>query len=215
MGSGPLPEALLRNLQSQYATPQVPVWQPRSVIIVLGGGAQGVPGPGTVEVPLTAYGRVFRGLQLYLECKHAGKVCVVLISGGDPVQIGVSEAQVYAAALESAGVDRADLAIEGRSLNTWQNAQYCADWLAAHPQDLVVLVTSGFHLRRSALYFSHFGIRATAVRADYVTISGSLVPRSYNFLLMDLALHEYAGLWRYRIYNLLGWNITAAAPRGL
>ncbi len=105
--------------------------------------------------------------------------------------------------------------LEGRSLNTWQNAQYCAAWLAEHPQDQVVLVTSGFHLRRGALYFAHFGIRTLPVRADYVGAQFSLLPQAYNFLALDLALHEYAGLLRYRLYNVLGWNIAAQAPRAI
>jgi hypothetical protein len=36
-----------------------------------------------------------------------------------------------------------------------------------------------------------------------------------NFLLTDLVLHEYAGLWRTRIYNVLGWNVAAKAPRAI
>jgi uncharacterized SAM-binding protein YcdF (DUF218 family) len=49
-------------------------------------------------------------------------------------------------------------------LNTWQNAQLCAAWLQSHPQDQIVLVTSGVHVRRSLLYFGHFGVRAMGVR---------------------------------------------------
>jgi uncharacterized SAM-binding protein YcdF (DUF218 family) len=150
-----------------------------------------------------------------LQCKHAAKACVVITSGGDPIRAGVSEAKVYGDVLMSAGVDPADLVLEGRSLNTWQNAQFCAQWLESHPQDQVVLVSSGFHLRRSVLYFSHFGIHAQAVRADYLGAQVSPLPQAYNFLAMDLALHEYAGLWRYRIYNLLGWNVEARNPGAL
>jgi len=168
-----------------------------------------------VEVLLPAYSRILKGLELYLECKHAAKKCIVLASGGDPTESGVSEAKVYGDALIRAGVDPADLVLEGRSLNTWQNAQYCGAWLDAHPQDQVILVTSGFHLRRSVLYFSHFGIRTLPVHADYVDAHAGPVPQAYNFLLMDLALHEYAGLWRYRVYNLLGWNVAARTPRAI
>jgi uncharacterized SAM-binding protein YcdF (DUF218 family) len=76
----------------------------------------------------------------------------------------------------------------------------------------VVLVTSGVHLRRAELYFRHFGIRAVPVRADYVDAVITPVPQAYNFLLMDVALHEYTGLARYRVYNLLGWNVPAKSP---
>jgi uncharacterized SAM-binding protein YcdF (DUF218 family) len=215
VGCGPLPGALLRDLQTDFAADPVQAWQPRTAIIVLGGGAQPVAQTGAVEVPLTSYGRVLKGLEIYLQCKRIAKMCVIITSGGDPVRTGVSEARVYADELLKAGVDPADLVLEGRSLNTWQNAQFCAEWLERHPQDQVVLVTSGFHLRRSVLYFSHFGVHAQAVRADYVGAQLSPLPQASNFLALDLALHEYAGLWRYRIYNLLGWNVEARNPRAI
>jgi len=206
IGCGPLPDELLKQLQSGYETEPMPAWQPRVAIIVLGAGVQRVTGTAAVEVPLQAYGRVAKGLELYLQCKHAGKACTLLISGGDAFEVGVSEAKVYGDLLLKLGVDPSDLVLEGRSLNTWQNAQYSAAWLDEHPEDQVVLVTSGFHLRRGALYFEHFGVRALPVRSDFVGADVRPWPQAYNFLLMDLALHEYAGLWRYRIYNLLGWN---------
>jgi uncharacterized SAM-binding protein YcdF (DUF218 family) len=215
VGCGPLPDALLKPLQAGFTTEPLQAWQPRTAIIVLGGGAQRVADSAAVEVPLSSDGRVLKGLELYLQCKHAGKVCVIITSGGDPIEAGVSEAKVYGDALLRAGVDPADLVLEGRSLNTWQNAQCCAAWLDEHPQEQVVLVTSGFHLRRGLLYFAHFGIRALPVRADYVGAHVGALPQAYNFLLTDFALHEYAGLWRYRIYNVLGWNVAAKTPRAL
>jgi hypothetical protein len=31
-------------------------------------------------------------------------------------------------------------------------------------------------------------------------------------MLMDASLHEYLGILRYRVYNLLGWNAPKAPP---
>ena len=206
IGCGPLPHELLNQLESGYEAQPTPTWQPRAAIIVLGGGEQRVTGIGAVEVPLVAYGRDAKGLELYLQCKHAGKACALIVSGGDPSGSGVSEAKVYGDALLKLGVDPSDLVLESRSLNTWQNAQYCAAWLDAHPQDQVILVTSGFHIRRAVVYFAYFGIRALPLRSDFLSTQVRPWPEGQNFLAMDLALHEYAGLWRYEIYNALGWN---------
>lgn len=214
-GCGPLPDQLLQPLQNGFQAEPKPAWQPRAAIIVLGGGMQRVPGSAGVEVPLFAYGRVAKGLELYLQCKRAGKACALLISGGDPEEIGVSEAKVYGDALLRLGVDPSDLVLENRSLNTWQNAQYSAAWLDEHPQDQVILVTSGFHLRRAVLYFEHFGVRALPVRSDFVSARVVPWPLAQNFLLTDLALHEYAGLARTRIYDVLGWNVAAKAPHAI
>jgi uncharacterized SAM-binding protein YcdF (DUF218 family) len=214
-GCGPLPAELLQRLQAGYDTQPMPAWQSRAAIIVLGGGIQRVPGAAGVEVPLFAYGRVAKGLELYLQCKRAGKACALIVSGGDPEEMGVSEAKVYGDALLKWGVDPSDLVLEGRSLNTWQNAQYCAAWLDEHPEDQVVLITSGFHLRRAVLYFEHFGVRALPVRSDYESARVRPWPTAQNFLLTDLVVHEYLGLWRTRIYNVLGWNVAAKAPRAI
>jgi uncharacterized SAM-binding protein YcdF (DUF218 family) len=210
VGCGMVPRLLLRDLQTVGGTVQA--WQPKSAIIVLGAGTERVANTQDVEPHLASYARIIKGLELYLQCKHAGQACVLITSGGDASKSGVSEAKIYGDVLLKTGVDAADLVIEGRSMNTWQNAQFCAEWLHDHPQNQVVLVTSGFHLRRSILYFGHFGIRATPVRADYVDAIITAIPRAYNFLLTDLALHEYTGLLRYRVYNLLGWNVQAKNP---
>jgi uncharacterized SAM-binding protein YcdF (DUF218 family) len=215
VGCGPLPAIALKNLQTGYAGEPVPSWQPKAAIVVLGGGMQIAADTHTEEVPAIVYGRIVKTLELYLQCKRNGKGCIVIVSGGDPRRSGVSEAKVYGAVLVKAGVDPADLLMEGRSLNTWQNAQFCAAWLNDHPQDQVILVTSGPHLRRSILYFAHFGVHAVPERGDYVGAALAPLPLSFNFVLMDVALHEYAGLVRYHVYEMLGLNIKAEHPGAL
>jgi hypothetical protein len=65
------------------------------------------------------------------------------------------------------------------------------------------------------LYFTHFGIHATPVRADYVDGVLSWWPQSYNFTMADLALHEYAGVVQYHVYNAMGWNVKATKAGSL
>ena len=215
VGCGPLPAVALKSLQTGYSGEPAHTWGPKAAIIVLGGGAEQVADTHTVEVLALAYGRIVKAVELYLECKRNGKACTVIVSGGDPRKSGASEAKVYGAVLVRIGVDPADLVMEGRSLNTWQNAQFCAAWLHDHPQDQVILVTSGLHLRRSVLYFSHFAVHALPARADYVGAMMSPVPLAYNFLVMDLTVHEYAGILRYHVYEMLGLNIEAGRPGSL
>ncbi len=76
----------------------------------------------------------------------------------------------------------------------------------------VVLVSSGIHLKRGERYFAHFGVDATSVSADYLAAMPSILPLAYNFAVADLALHEYAGLIRYDIFNALGWNAARTEP---
>jgi uncharacterized SAM-binding protein YcdF (DUF218 family) len=211
IGCGPIPSALLADLQSGYSAAVAVREAASTTIIVLGYGTEQVKESSgtTVEVPTLAYSRLANALELYRACRLKNTHCTILVTGGDPQHHGATEASVYGARLQQLGVDASDLLIEGRSLNTWQNAQYTAALLKAHPAEQLFLVTSGIHLRRSVLYFERFGIRGQPVRADYISATSSAIPLSYNFLLADLAIHEYAGVLRYFVYERMGWNASA------
>lgn len=219
VGCGPLPSWLLVQLQSDYAAQPPMAWGQRNAIVLLGAGTIRVVDTGKVEAELFAYGRIDKAAALYRQCRQASgpaaRQCKVLVSGGDARGLGPSEAAIYASNLQRLGVDAADLLFEPRSMNTWQNAQFSGPLLKAYAADRVLLVSSGFHLRRGMLYFAHFGIHATPVRADYVSGVLSWWPLSYNFAMTDLALHEYVGIARYRFYNAMGWNVQATQPGSL
>lgn len=206
-GCGPLTGLLLDHLQAGFS-PDVARWGQRNAIILLGAGT--VRGDsGSIEPSLYANGRILRAAQLYHACKVSGADCKLEVSGGDAMRLKQSEADVYALSLDRLGVPRADLILEGRSMNTFQNAQFSRPLLAAYGADKVVLVSSAVHLRRASLYFAHFGIRGDAVRGDYVRARYDWLPTSENLSFADFAIHEYIGVARYHFYNAMGWN----APR--
>jgi uncharacterized SAM-binding protein YcdF (DUF218 family) len=163
-----------------------------------------------VEPSFFANGRLFSALSLYHDCRMAQADCKLLISGGDPQGHGATEAEVYRMALLRAGVPASDLMVEPRSLTTWQNAQFSKPLLEADGAQRVLLVTSGLHLRRSLLFFAHFGLHPQPVRGDYVKPDWSFYPVAWNFMVADAALHEYTGLARYHFYSAMGWNAPAA-----
>ncbi|WP_420962803.1 YdcF family protein [Brucella sp. IR073] len=206
IGCGPLTSLILGNLQGPYLTPQPVQWGKRNAIVLLGGGLEKVGETHLVEPEIIAYGRIVKATELYDECRKTAADCKILVTGGDPLNTGESEANVYKGVLTRIGVDPADVMTEDKSKNTWQNAQFSRPLLEAYGPDRIVLLTSAIHLRRGLLYFSHFGIGATPVRGDYIGAVLSPVPRSYNFAVADFALHEYAGILRYYVYNALGWN---------
>ncbi len=214
IGCGPVPAGLLARLQAGAATDAPIAWGQRNAIVLLGAGTVRTDA-GQVEATLFAYGRLAKAAMLYRACRQSGALCKVEVSGGDARRTGKSEAAVYAEDLQRLGVDPADLLLETHSMNTWQNAQFSGPLLKAWNADHVLLVSSGFHLRRGMLYFAHFGIRATPVRADYVDGVMSWLPLAYNFTMADVALHEYTGIARYHLYNALGWNIEATKPGSL
>jgi uncharacterized SAM-binding protein YcdF (DUF218 family) len=206
IGCGPLTSLILGNLQDPYLTSQPIDWGKRNAIVLLGEGLEKVGETRLVEPEIIAYGRIVKAAELYDECRKTAADCKILITGGDPLNTGESEATVYKGVLTKIGVDPADVMTEDKSRNTWQNAQFSRPLLQNYGPDRTFLVASAISLRRSLLYFSHFGIEATPVRGDYIGAVQSPVPSSYNFAFADFALHEYVGIARYYVYNALGWN---------
>lgn len=203
---GPVPRLLLQHLQDTYASTAPDAWADRNAIVVLGVGTTRASASAPLEPPVFAYGRLTRAASLYRDCKAAQRQCMVLVTGGDPQKHGSAEAVVYAAALRQLGVPDADLEVEPRSMTTWQNAQFTRPMLLAYQPERMLLLTSGFHMRRSLLYFAHFGMHPEPVRGDEINATLPSWPEAWNIALCDLALHEYAGIARYDIYNMLGWN---------
>jgi len=204
LGCGPVPIWLLDRLQSAYAVKHPIQWNKRNAIVLLGAGTERVAG---AAEPITfAYARIVEAAGLYNDCRKVATECKIIVSGGDAMHNGLPEATVYRNYLFKLGIDATDILLESDSMNTWQNVQFTSMILERYGADRVVLVSSGIHLKRSALYFAHFGVFATPVRADYLRAVWSVLPLSYNFALTDFALHEYIGIARYHAYNFLSWN---------
>ncbi len=205
IGCGMAPRWLLGRLQGPYTAQPAPTWAPRNAIVLLTAGQVAVTRT-DVEPGLMGFSRIVQTAALYHDCRQAKVICTVLVSGGDPDEIGMPLAQVYAVRLEHMGVAAADLQLEARSRNTWQNAQFTQPMLRAMAPVRVYLVTSGLHLRRAMAYFARFDVHPLPVRADYLRATSRWLPSATNFHLTDLAVHEYIGMARFRVYDAMGWN---------
>ncbi len=212
VGCGPVPAWLLKNLQAPYASEPVIAWKGRNAIVLLGAGTEKIATDGMSEPGMFAYARITKAATLYNACRKTQVDCKIFVTGGDPQRNGESEASVYGRVLQQLGVMPADLLSESESMNTWQNAQFTSVLLAQYGPDQTVLVSSGFHLRRAALYFLHFGVDATPVRADYLRAVHSVLPVGLNFAAADFAMQEYIGIARYHFYNWMGWNAAGKLP---
>ena len=210
-GCGVLPRLLLQPLEAPYALRPALDWAPRNVIVLLTGNSVYIPHD-TVEPSGVGYARITEAAVLYRDCKQAQVGCKLLVSGGDPSHMDTTLAASYSLVLRQLGVPELDLILEPQSNNTWQNAQFSRPLLARLDAPKIWLVSSAWHLRRGVLDFDHFGIVVTPVRADYLREPVSALPSSSNFVLADIALHEYLGIARYRVYNLLGWNPPQLPP---
>ena len=216
ISTGVIPKLLLDKLQQDYASKPTIQWQDNNAIILLGAGLEkvsasvhdvdGINNIESIEPPFHAFGRIHEAATLYHQCIDAEQQCKLIVSGGDTHNLGTTEAAVYKKRLVQIGIDATDIITESNSLNTWQNAQFTSEILTAGNFDNSVLVSSGLHIKRSQLYFAHFGVRAIPIRADYMSATVTWLPLGYNFALTDFALHEWIGFWRYDIYNMIGAN---------
>lgn len=214
VGCGFVPSLLVDQLQT-HSPLQKPLWKDRNAIVVLGLGTVRWPDTNSFRSHAFGYSRLFEGARLYFDCKNNNKNCALVLTGGDPIKMGQAESQVAAAELKNLGVLQSDLLIESKSNNTFQNAQFTSEILNTKDFEQVLLVTSGTHMIRAQLYFSHFGISSFAAPADHIIPEYSLTPKALNFAVADLAWREIMSLARYWIYQKLGWNATSTKSRGL
>lgn len=204
IGNGVIPHILLSMLQSHQYFPEHHIWKTNNVLIVLGAGSTRRPNSTTVMPTFMAYSRVYKGATEYRLCTLTKAKCKVIVSGTDVNHAGMSEAGIYNNELTALGVKKKNIVLEEKSRNTFENARYTSNLLKQMPTDEIVLITSGFHIKRALLYFSYFGIKPIPIASDYLAAKISWLPNSSNFVLMDLALHEYMGITKFYFDKKLG-----------
>jgi len=107
------------------------------------------------------------------------------------------------------GVEKAAIAQDPNSLNTYENAVNVKKILQKLNLNKILLVTSAIHMPRSLAIFKKLGIEAIAAPTDFNVVENSQPPNIFKFLpdadaLKNTtnALKEYVGL---TIYKLYGW----------
>lgn len=204
-GSGLLTQLTLNSLQSQ--TPlETPHWTKRNAILILGIGSTQWPTASHIATHPLGYSRIHEAARLYYLCKKQAVVCRVITSGGDPTKHGTAEAAVMARELMEIGIPSADIIMESKSRNTFENGKFSSEIIRSQNVDNLILVTSGFHMTRSLLLFQTFDLHPLPAPSDRLSAHISLLPLSQNLAFLDLALHEYTGMGQYYLYNMMGWN---------
>ncbi len=183
-------------------------WKASNLLIILGSGTTRLPYHDDLMTSIPGVPRVLKAARLYFDCKEKNqRSCKILATGGDPKKNGQSEAAVMARELLDLNIPNEDILLEDKSSNTFLNAKFAREYLKTKdPFEGIYLITSGTHLKRSLLYFEHFGVRATGIPSDNLQADFSILPKSSNIYLLDIALHEYIGILRYHFYNFMEWN---------
>jgi uncharacterized SAM-binding protein YcdF (DUF218 family) len=115
-----------------------------------------------------------------------------------------SEAEVAGRFFRDMGVDPGRVVLEARSRNTWENAVFTRDLVAPRPTERWLLVTSAMHMPRVIGIFRQVGFPVIAYPVDYRTsgqwFEWTLHKNAPEMLrLVDLAAHEWFGLFVYRL----------------
>ncbi|MGE0931455.1 YdcF family protein [Peijinzhouia sedimentorum] len=150
--------------------------------------------------------RIVNALQLY----KAGKIQKVLISGGTgriDEEIGFPEAIALRDFLLLAGVPESDIILETQANNTYENAKFSAEILAQQfPNQKILLITSAFHMRRSAACFSKQGVDLDTFTGDFFAkdkqkhgLGDFLIPNPDALNIWTKLFKEWIGMIAYKV----------------
>lgn len=202
---------LLKNLQN-YPYLETPLWDDQNTIVVLGYGNLSWKNQNRMSTHIMGQSRVREAARLYYNCRASHKKCKIITTGGlTNTKMSLSEDHTESFTMKreliELGVMETDIEIETKSHNTFQNAQFVGDILKQMQVSKIFLVTSGYHMKRSIRYFTHFQIRTIPAPADEIESTGeSWLPSVNSLAFSFLALHEYLGELRYFCYEFFGLN---------
>lgn len=169
----------------------------RHPIVVLGGGLN-YNSTAKAEPSVHSLQRLVKGYQLHRRLKTP-----LIYSGGIAIgQEKISEAATASEFLQSLGMEAEFYISEDQAQTTFENAAYLKKWIEKNEVEKVYLVTSAYHILRSAAVFKAQNIDFLAVHSgfiydhqfswlDYLPNRGALTANLS-------ALHEWIGLsWYY------------------
>jgi len=173
-------------------------------VIVLGGLVDPAASRATGTAELTdAVERVLRAYELL----RSGRARNVLLSGGfihgRPGE--KSEADWLSEKLQEWGISPDRIAIEGKSLNTRENAVECARVVRERGWQSLLLVTSAAHMPRALGCFRKVGLSPDTLPVDYRAGDGREAgwqPRASSLSKSTDAIRELAGR---SVYRLVGY----------
>ena len=143
--------------------------------------------------------RATHTLQLY----KMGIIRKIIVSGGSGRLdgLGVREADDLAEFLQLAGVPKEDIIIENESKNTHESALRVSEILATidGPKE-VLLITSGYHLRRSMACFKKAGIKADRFSTNPISEPSKVNP--YTLFVPSL---DAMGMWQTLLKEWIGF----------
>lgn len=201
---------LINELMLWWEVPPTPisVVKPHDIGIILTGGTTNDDKLPKENIFLgISSDRIGQAIELYKN----KKINKILISGGSIDILGKSpknEIEEIAKYLIISGIPRDSIFLEPRAKNTRENALNCSKILQKQfANQSVLLITSGYHLKRATKCFEKAGISVTPYGANYFSherqfLPSYLFPSEQCFGYSHLLFREIIGYW---VYKAMGW----------
>jgi len=195
------------GLEKQY--PPIPVDQmPQAEAIVILGGGMGANTNFPYAEMWSSADRVWHAARLY----HAKCASTVIVSG-------MGEEKSSVPLLRDLGVPQENIIVENKAVNTEENAIFVSQLVNQrfdistdkHPS--ILLVTSGWHMRRALLNFSRQSLHVIPAATDHEALINcnkpllwsDVIPSYDRFSKNCVAFKEILGYWLYRLKYVV-WN---------
>lgn len=198
----PLPVVLVKHLESQYASNYTEVNENLDMpILVLGGGhVNDAALPSFGQLNESALGRLVQGVMLYRQNPGRKLICSGFsYSGRTP------NATVLANTAVGLGVNPKDTLQLVKPSSTWEEAQDFKTRFGGKGN--LFLVTSAIHMPRAMETFRKAGLHPLAVPTSFMVKKDpdksiyTWNPSWSKIQMSDRALHEYIGMWYYRLFK--------------
>lgn len=227
IGFSPLGKWMTVPLENRFAGVQLPAEGPTHIIF-LGGFEQAAIAQARGQMSTNAAGeRLLEAVRLGLRYPAAKLV----FTGGYGWLIGtpVTAVQSVSAYLQDAGIAKARIIVEDRSRNTWENAAFVREAIAADGKPCpcrFALVTSAAHMPRAVgvfrkAGFDHGARRLYPVPVDFRTRGTGDLWDTYFWMhegveQTDLAFKEWVGLAAYYVSGRTDvlWPAPAGGKKG-
>jgi uncharacterized SAM-binding protein YcdF (DUF218 family) len=202
-GWEPLPDAILRQLETQYQEqrPEASLQQYAGVVL-LGGALE--PSYAWEGHGQPALNDAAERMTVPIALMQRNPQLRLLFTGGEGELLtgGLTEADRAKIFFDSMGVAPHQVHYESASHNTYENAIFSARVPGVNPADPWLLLTSASHMPRAMATFRKAGWNVTAYPVDYRT--GAHTPWTQYSLAggankWHVALHELVGLLAYQL----------------
>lgn len=203
VGLSPLGNWLILPLEQRFTTQRPDLWPRIDGIIVLGGPEDGRISQARGQLTLNEAGeRVSEAVRLarllpdapLIFTGGAGSIVRKEIPGGENV----------VAYWRDSGIAASRIRLEGRSITTYENAQFTRDLLKPRPGQRWLLVTSAAHMPRAVGLFRKAGFDVVPHPVDYRTQGPEEASRMFSSLprgmqRVDEATREWISLIAHRL----------------